>query len=64
MTVLPQYIRNALLAVFIAQDLNIYAPRADSPGLRRVNVKFLAELGWLFPEKRYLKTISPDIPAG
>jgi len=24
----------------------------------------LAELGWLFPERRYLKKISPDIPAG
>ena len=51
MTVVIQYLTNALLPVCIAQDLNIY-------------VKFLAELGWLFPERRYLKRISPDIPAG
>jgi hypothetical protein len=28
------------------------------------NGSFLAEPGWLFPERRYLKKIMPDIAAG
>ena len=43
--------RLAPLAVFIAEDLNLC-------------VKFLAEPGWPFPERRYLTRISPEFTAG
>jgi len=48
---LQVFISGWALAVFIAQDLNF-------------RNKFLAEPGWLFPERRYLKRISPNIAAG
>jgi len=44
-----------IAAAFIVKDLN------TSP---RRNVSFLAEPGWLFPERGYLERIPPDIPAG
>lgn len=53
-----------------AQYLNIYAPRAHSSAsvaftrLRRVGVKFWAEPGWLFPERRYLEKNSTGYCSG